>query len=70
MNTSKLPIATDKSDSKADALARISASARKIDERMDHAAATVEREAADKDTKLKHIERYAITPFGYFPPLF
>ena len=37
---------------------------------MDHAAVTVEREAADKDTKLKHIERYAITPFGYFPPLF
>lgn len=70
MNSCKLPISTYMRDTKADALARISASARKIDERIDHAVAMLEREAVDKDTRLKHIESYVTSPFGYFPPLF
>jgi hypothetical protein len=54
MSSDKVPIATGFSECKVDAFARISQSARKIDERMDCVATKAERDAADKDIMLKH----------------
>ena len=66
---SKLQKAPEVGDATTDGLSRLYASAREIDARINHATASVEREMTDKEIMLNHIERYAITPFGYFPPL-
>lgn len=55
--------------SKADAGPRLSASARKIDEHIDHDAAMLVREAVEGNILLMHIERYAASPHGFFPSL-
>ena len=56
-------------ESKKDACSGLLASARQIDDHIDHEAAILEREAAERNIMLMHIERYVSTPFGYFPPL-
>jgi hypothetical protein len=64
-----MPIIPKFDDFEENSCTRLSAAARKIEEKLDHEAVILELDATEKNIMLMHIERYVATPFGYFPSL-